>query len=49
MSSTIVQPTAADKFKKSLGGSIKSIMNSGTRTYFILEHKTTTEKHKITI
>jgi len=45
MSTTIHQPTATEKFSKSIGGTLKSVMNAGSRTYFILEHKSNTEKH----
>jgi pSer/pThr/pTyr-binding forkhead associated (FHA) protein len=45
MSTTIHQPTAGERFSKSIGGTLKSIVNAGSRTYFILEHKSNTEKH----
>ena len=45
MSTTILQPTATERFSRSIGGTLKSVMNAGSRTYFILEHKTNTEKH----
>ena len=45
MSTTILQPTATERFSKSIGGTLKSVMNAGSRTYFMLEHKTSSEKH----
>jgi S1-C subfamily serine protease len=47
MTTTIPQSNATSKFQKTMGGSIKSLINPGTRTYFVLEHKTATEKHAI--
>jgi cell division protein FtsB len=47
MSTTILQPTATERFSKSIGGSLRSVMNAGSRTYFMLEHKTNTAKHHV--
>jgi cell division protein FtsB len=47
MSTTILQPTATERFSKSIGGSLRSVMNAGSRTYFMLEHKTNTAKHQV--
>ncbi len=47
MSTTILQPTATERFSKSIGGSLRSVMNAGSRTYFMLEHKTNSAKHQI--
>jgi pSer/pThr/pTyr-binding forkhead associated (FHA) protein len=47
--STISQTpsTPTQKFSKSFSGTMKSLIGSKGRTYFILEHKTQTSKHKI--
>lgn len=47
MPPTIATANATQKMSKSLSGSITSLINPGTRTYFTLEHKTTTEKHRM--
>ncbi|WP_037326546.1 FHA domain-containing protein [Runella zeae] len=46
MSTTVSQPRATEKFSKSLGGSLKSLVGASGRTYFVLEHKTTTQKYR---
>jgi hypothetical protein len=46
MSATVLQTSETNRFAKSLTGSIKSLLNTGGRTYFMLEHKTKSEKHK---
>jgi len=46
MASTISEPKTTNKFAKSIGGSIKSLLNAGGRTYFVLEHKSGSDKHK---
>jgi len=46
MATTVSQPRATEKFSKSLGGSLKSLMGAPGRTYFLLEHKTTTQKYR---
>ena len=46
MPSTISQPKATEKFKGSFAGSIKSLVNAGSRTYFVVEYKTDTQLHK---
>jgi hypothetical protein len=46
MRATIPQSNT-EKFKKSVSTSIKSLFNPGSRTYFVLEHKTNSEKHRI--
>lgn len=45
MSTTTLQTNATQKFQKTVGGSIKSLFSPGSRTYFVLEHKTNTDKH----
>lgn len=47
MPSTIPQPSATQKFQKSIGSTMKSLFNPGTRIYFVLEHKTNSEKHRV--
>lgn len=47
MAATVQQSSETEKFSKSVTGSIKSLLNTGGRTYFILEHKTKSEKHRI--
>jgi hypothetical protein len=46
MSTTIPQTKTTEKFQKTMGGSIKSLFSPGSRTYFVLEHKTNTAKHR---
>ena len=46
MATTLSQSSQTERFKKSIGGSMKSLFNGGDRTYFTLEHKTQSEKHK---
>jgi len=46
MPSTISQPKATEKFKGSFAGSIKSLVSSGSRTYFVIEYKNDTQQHK---
>jgi hypothetical protein len=46
MPSTISQPKATEKFKGSFAGSIKSLVSSGSRTYFVIEYKNDTHQHK---
>ena len=46
MPSTISQPKATEKFKGSFAGSIKSLVSSGSRTYFVIEYKSDTQQHK---
>ena len=47
MPSTIQQPSDSQKFQKSIGGSLQSLFNPGKRTYFIIEYKTNSEKHRV--
>lgn len=47
MATTVSQPRATEKFTKSFGGSLKSVMGSKGRTYFILEHKTASKKFRV--
>ncbi|MEO5890901.1 MAG: FHA domain-containing protein [Ferruginibacter sp.] len=47
MASTIPQSNTTQKFQKTMGGSIKSLFSPGTRTYFMLEHKSKTDKHNL--
>ncbi|NDC43284.1 MAG: FHA domain-containing protein, partial [Chitinophagia bacterium] len=47
MSATHQNSRPTQKFSQSMGGSMKSILAPGTRTYFVLEHKTADAKHKL--
>ncbi len=47
MASTISQPKSTEKFTKSVTGSLKSLVGSKGRTFFILEHKTSSKKFRI--
>lgn len=47
MAKTASQPRPTEKFTKSFGGSLKSVMGSKGRTYFTLEHKTASGKFRV--
>lgn len=47
MPTTIQQSSETQKFQKTMGASIKSLFSPGSRTYFVLEHKSKTNKHNI--
>lgn len=47
MATTVPQTRATEKFSKSLGGSLKSLVGTSGRTYFVLEHKSATQKYRI--
>lgn len=47
MAATVPQTRPTEKFSKSLGGSLKSLVGTKGRTYFLLEHKTNTQKFKV--
>jgi hypothetical protein len=47
MATTISQPRETEKFSKSFGGSLKSLIGSKGRVYFVLEHKTKSQRFRV--